>query len=475
MQFPFGNAPLAILILAVISGAALLASSGQQPPRPDLIYETFTKEHAAAYRPVIAAFEKENNCTIRLEVVDQFAVRGRLQAALQVGAPVPDMVELLDDTLGLFTQGPLEDVGFVDLTDRVHQSGLYDKCVQSRFAKWTSRGHIFALPHDVHPVMLGYRRDLIDQLGIDVTKLTTWDDFCRVGRQVVARSRGPDGLPQHYMINLPADGADALRMFILQDGVPMFTPQGDVNFDQPATADVLCWYVHQSVGRDRIAFDAGYNQNFSRAMADGLFLFFICPDWRTMQVQMDSPYMAGKLALIPVPAWRPGGLRTTTWGATGLTITKQCKNVDLAWKLAMRLYYNPVELGPRFASTNILPPLKSAWTLPQFLAPRPFWSNQRLGQIYSALAPDVPAQPPSPYMLQASYKLMEAFANSLEYYQAHGDNGLHDYALAELHRCADDIRTIIRRNVFWAHASQNASDSGNQPAPAAVEGGHSST
>jgi ABC-type glycerol-3-phosphate transport system substrate-binding protein len=171
-----------------------------------------------------------------------------------------------------------------------------------------------------------------------------------------------------------------------------------------------------------------------------------------MQVQMDTPLMAGKLALIPVPAWRAGGLHTTTWGATGLAITRQCKNFDLAWKLAMRLYYNPAELGPRFRSTNILPPLKAAWTQPAFFEPRPFWSGQRLGQIYSALAPDVPAQPPSPYMLQATLKLSEAFANAWQYYKVHGEIGLHEYTLSELHRCANDIRTLIHRNVFWAHS-----------------------
>ena len=47
---------------------------------------------------------------------------------------------------------------------------------------------MFALPHDVHPVMLAYRRDLFEQLGIDVNKLTTWDEFARVGRQVTQDS-----------------------------------------------------------------------------------------------------------------------------------------------------------------------------------------------------------------------------------------------------------------------------------------------
>lgn len=468
MQFPFGNAPLAILILAVMSGTALLVSAGKQPPRPDLVYMTFTKEHAAAYRPVIAAFEKENNCTIDLEVVDQFAVKGKLQSALAVGAEVPDMVELLDDTLGIFTQGPLSDIGFVDLTDKVHEKvngvSLYDNVVHSRFVKWSSRGHIFALPHDVHPIMLGYRRDLIEQLGIDVTKLTTWDEFVRVGQEVVSH-RDAGGNPLHYMINLPADGQDGLRLLILQNGVSMFTTDGDVNFDQQKAADVVCWYVKQSEGPGHMAFDAGYNQNFSRALVDGLFLFFVCPDWRTMQVQVDTPQLAGKLALMPVPAWYPGGIRTTTWGATGLTITKQCKNFDLAWKLAMRLYYTPAELGPRYAATNILPPLRTAWSLPAFHEPRPYWSNQKLGEIYSALAPDVPKQPPSPYMIQATGKLSEAFADAMEYYKGHNynDAGLRDFALGDLHRCANDIRTIMHRNVFWAESSGAAAKKDTLP------------
>src|SRR5262245_39225824 len=194
MDFPYGKAPLAILILALASGAALLLAgrSGTANQRPDIIFATFTKEHAAIYVPAIAQFEKDNNCKIQLQVVDQRALQGRLQSAMAVGAEVPDMVELLGDTMGIFTRGKIEDVGFVDLTERVHGTGLWDKLVNSRFAQWSSRGHIFAMPHDVHPTMLCYRRDLVEQLGIDVAKLTTWEEFCRVGRDVVTKDINGD-------------------------------------------------------------------------------------------------------------------------------------------------------------------------------------------------------------------------------------------------------------------------------------------
>ena len=48
------------------------------------------------------------------------------------------------------------------------------------------------------------------------------------------------------------------------------------------------------------------------------------------------PAWAGKLALMPLPAWREGGLRTSTWGGTGLAFTK-----DLP------------ELGPRVEAGDV--------------------------------------------------------------------------------------------------------------------------
>src|SRR4051812_24601648 len=176
-EFPYGKTPVILLLSAVVPGAALFATAAtRSSSRPDLVYATFTKEHAAAYRTVIGAFEKKYGVKVQFQVVDQRVLQGRLESALQVGATVPDMVELLDGTMGIFTKGPVEDVGFVDLTPRIKADKLDERLVSSRFKKWSSRGHIFALPHDVHPVMLCYRRDLVEQLGIDVNKLTTWDE-----------------------------------------------------------------------------------------------------------------------------------------------------------------------------------------------------------------------------------------------------------------------------------------------------------
>jgi arabinosaccharide transport system substrate-binding protein len=450
MQFPFGTAALALTVLAVGAGSGItLVEKFTQAsdPRPDLIMATFAKDHVEAYLPAIAAFEKANNCKVQIQLVSQRALTGRLQSAMQVGAEVPDMVELLGGTMGVFVRGPVKDVGFLDLNDRVKAEGLEKKLVASRFELWSSRGHQYALPHDVHPVMLAYRKDLVEQLGIDVTTLKTWDDFARVGREITKDLNG-DGVIDRYMIDLPADGGDALRLLLLQRGARLFDEQGNVTFDDARSAQVVCWYVRQSVGKTRISFPAGWGQNLARSMVDGLCLFYICPDWRTKQFEADVQGVNGKMGLMPLPAWEEGGIRTSTWGGTGLAITKQCKNPDLAWKLAMYLYYDPAQLGPRFKGTNILPPLVSAWSQPEFNEPDPYYSGAVRGREFAALAPQVPGDPTSTSVTAATGKLSEAFQNVGLYYQEHGEDGLEAYAAKELKRCADRVRVIVGRNVF---------------------------
>ena len=452
-EFPLGNAALAMLVVMVLSTlATLIGPSAMKAGKPDLVMAIFSPEHVAAYAPVVERFEKENGCRVQLQLVDQKALQDRLQSSLQVGADVPDMVELLGGTLGIFTQGRLDDVKLLDLTDPIDGDRLKERVVESRFARWTSRGRIFALPHDVHPVMLAYRRDLCERLGIDVTQLTTWEKFVEVGRALKDRHSPEDAVARHYMIDLPYDGSEALKLLLLQRGGLLFDREGRVTFDSDTAVDLLCWYARQTRGENLVGYSAGGGQAFSKSLIDGLCLFYVCPDWRTRQFESDTPSLAGKIALMPLPAWEDGGRRTSTWGGSGLAITRACKKPDLAWKLAMALYYDPASVAARFPQTNILPPVKAAWAYPQFDTPSPFFSGQAIGRSFADLASDVPRDYDNAFTSQASNKLVEAFANVAIYYSANGENGLREYTAGELRRCADQVRRLIGRNAFLAAA-----------------------
>ncbi len=446
-HFPYGKAPFWLLVTSLVS-TLLLAVTRRAPERhPDLVLTTFTSLHSEAYQKAIPEFERAHGVHVSIQLVHQQGLTSRLQNALLAGTEVPDMVELLAGTMGYFTSGPLKDVGFTDLTERVEQEGLRAKLVSSRLSLWSSRGHVFALPHDVHPLALMYRADLVEALGIDVEQLKTWDDFAKMGR-AVTRDLDGDGVIDRYAIDLPMSGGDSLVALLLQRGVGLFDEQGHVTFDEPRATEVLAWYVRQTHGKARIATECGWGQPLLKAMSDGLALFYVAPDWRTHMTQSDLPDLRGKMKVMPLPAWGPGGRRTSVWGGTGLVITKASQHQELAWELAKFLYLNKPALGARFLATNIIPPFKEAWDLPEFHRPNAYFSGQPLGAVYAGLAPSTPSSYGSPFYQLAFDKLGEALLRASAYYEAHGDAGLEREIEAQLALGAEYVRRVADRRVL---------------------------
>lgn len=450
-RFPYGKAPFWLTVLAV-SSALVLAILGQraQAEKPDLVLALFASNHLPLYRRVTPEFEREHGVQVSLQLVQQRALQTRLQNAMLAGTEVPDLVELPEFSLGFFTRGPVADVGFIDLTERLEREGYRERLVETRLSLWSTRGHVFALPHDVHPVMLMYRADLVEALGIDVERLTTWDEFAAVGRRVV-RDLDGDGVPDRYMIDLPAQGAWGLTILLRQRGLGLFDEQGRVAFNHELTVDTMYWYLHQSEGPGRIAYECGWGQSLSKAMTDGLALFYVAPDWRTFTTQLEVPGLHGKMKLMPLPAWEPGGRRTSAWGGTGLSITKATKNPELAWKFATTLYFDAPELGRRFAFSNIIPPFKEAWDLPEFQEPNAYYSGQKLGAMFAKLAPETPPAWSTAYSTIAEGKMSEVFLRAAAHYRARGDVGLREFIRRELAAAELYVNRIMARNVLASH------------------------
>lgn len=447
-SFPYGKAPFWLIILSLASLTGILWTQyGQARNKPDLVLALYAPNHVAAYRAVEAAFEREHGIDIALQLVNARALTTRLQNAMLAGTEVPDLAELPADAMRYFGRGPLEDIGFVDLTERLTTQGYRERLVEARLSLWSTRGRVFALPHDVHPVMLAYRADLVEALGIDVESLKTWDDFAAAGRRITADLDG-DGAIDRFMIDLPSGGAHGLSLVMLQRGIGLFDEHANVTFNTPLTVDTMIWYLRQNYGPGRIAYDCGWGQALAKAMADGLVLFYITPDWRTGLFQMEVPRVAGKMKLMPMPPWEVGGRRTAVWGGSGLAITKRGRNPELAWKFAQDLYFTREELGKRFAETNIIPALEDAWGLPEFKQPNAYFSGQRLGELYAELALEVPPLWMNPYTIIAENKLNEVFLRTVEHYKQSGDAGLREFATAELAAAEAYVQAYMARNAF---------------------------
>ncbi len=442
--FPFGKAALSILLLTVLSGL-WLALRPAPHRNATLTYWTFAKPHYEAYQKALPAFEKAHpGVTVDLELVSNTALAQRLQAALLANLDVPDLCEVEISQAGSLFRGPQKDIGFTDLTDRLHQTGLYDQMVQARFSPYTSRGRIYGLPHDVHPIQIAYRRDLFEKLGIDPNKLKTWDEFIAAGRRVTVPG-------SRYMIQLSdSDAGLGLEVVLFQRGGGYFDPAGRCIMDNDIAIQTMKWYVPLVAGPHPIGRDIGgvSGQFLTQSVENGYLLSLICPDWRCKGIEDDMPRLSGRMALMDLPTVAPGGSPTSTWGGTMVGITKHCRHQELAWELAKYFYTDPAQLVDRYRNLEIIPPFKAAWNQPVFQEPHAYWSGQKIGARYVALAPDVPFQYTSPAIVTAKNKFSEAMVSCIQYYDAHGDAGFEPFIRARLKRSADEVRALLRRDPY---------------------------
>jgi len=408
----------------------------------------FARTHYKAYREAVQDFEAAHTgVTVDLQLVDHRAITNRLQAAFWADLEVPDLVELSIDTAGVFFRGPVDQVGFADLTPWLESNGYLDRLVPARLAPYTDRGRLFGIPHDVHPVMLAYRRDIFEAEGVDISTLETWDDFLREAHRLTIPNK-------RYMLELSNNTSAQYEMFLFQQGGGYFDESGSLTMDNAVALDTLVWYVPLIAGADRIGAalegggGIGMGQMFTQAIESDYVLCFLCPDWRVKFIETDAPRMKGKMALAPLPAFTPGGRQVSTYGGTMLGITKKCASPELARELARALYLDKEKVAASFDDLGILPAFKDAWDMAEYHHARPYWSGQDVGGAFIEVADNVPPQHTSAFLTTAKVQMGSVIASCVAHYAEYGEEGFRDFAQERLEKAAQQVRRAMSRDPF---------------------------
>ncbi len=416
---------------------------------------TFAAPHFRMYEPIIDDWNKTGTPKIDMKMIGLVALERRMMGAFMSGTPSADLLEVERRIAARSFTGPLDAVGFVDLTDRLSEEGLLDEINEPSFGPWMSRGRIFGLPHDVHPVMLGYRADIVEAAGIDVSTIETWDDFERVLAPLMADKDG-DGAPDRYLFNMWETHDDHLEVLLLQAGGGFFDESERVAIATDVNAKVLSTIVSWCNGPGRIAADApDFTAGGNKLKADGYVLFTIMPDWMCDVWRHELPQLAGKVKLMPMPAWEKGGRRTSVWGGTMIgiprTAVKTQEDFDQLFEFAKHLYLSDDLARVLFKSGRIVTPVKSHWKDPVFDEPDEYLSGQKSGRMYIELAPSVPRRTSSPYNTYARARVLDALVRLSE--QARREKvfdraRLSEMAMVHLREAQRQVEVVISHNVF---------------------------
>lgn len=456
-----GNAlpvgPLVVAAIAVVS--SILVVAWPKAEREGLAFWTFAPHHTRMYDPAIEQWNTDldpddpHQQPVVLSTISTGAMTQRTQAGFWAQTPTADLMEVERSMIGRFVAGPIEEVGFHDLTDRIREEGIDQRLNAASFAPWTSRGRIFGLPHDVHPVLLVYRADLVEAAGIDVSQIETWDDFERLMRPLIADLDG-DGTNDRYLLGLWYTGIDDLEVLLLQAGGGTFDADGRSLIASEQNAKVLARVVSWCLGPNRIAIDAPeFSPSGNQLKLEGRVVAALMPDWLA-GVWIDSmPALGGRLKLMPIPAWEPDGRRTSVRGGTMLAIPKTTENFEAAWAFAKELYLSPDLARELFVSNHIISPVMDLWAEPFYAARSDYFSGQQSGLAFIEQAPHVPHRSSSPFHQIAMQRILDTSTRLKNYAE---QNNLYDAdaLLPEARRLLEATERLMlqemERNVFIA-------------------------
>jgi lactose/L-arabinose transport system substrate-binding protein len=315
------GAVLASAMLVTACGSSSGANTGNKDngsSEPVTITVAAWNDAEDALKAEIPGFNKKYpNIKVNIQYVDTGYTK--IMPELASGSNVPDIVQTQNRDFPAFLKKfPGE---FVDITDKV--ANLKSKFIPSAWEPVTQNGKVYAMPWDLGPAALYYRKDMFKEAGIDPNTIKTWDDFIAAGKKLKQK------FPDVAMWGYGDDDFDPYEMLFNELGGNYVTSDGKIDVASKQSQEALAMLKKMK--------DAGILMDFKdwngeiTALNNNKMATVVYPVWYAGTLMNSVKNESGKWGIIPLPAFTPGGNHEANLGGSVLAITKQSKNVDAAW------------------------------------------------------------------------------------------------------------------------------------------------
>ena len=284
----------------------------------NLTFWTFVDAHADFFLQQAERFNAANpgvKVTIEPTTIAYQEMHDKLLVALQSGAGAPDLVDIEIAKFGTFMRG---DIQLHDLSPLVESSG--QDLVIERMAPYQGQGKQYGVDYHLGALVMYYNKDLLDQAGVDVDSIVTWDDYIEAGKKVKEETGA-------WMATVETTDKWSLSPLMQQNGGGVYDKDGNLILNGEANAEALqllgdMFHEHEILTVAPGGFH--HSPEYYAMMNDGDKVASIwMPQWYMIRFKEFMPDLKGKMVVRPLPAFEEGGMVSTMGGGTGTAITKQ--------------------------------------------------------------------------------------------------------------------------------------------------------
>lgn len=333
---------------------------------------------AKALKRLAPSFEQRHPGT-KVEVVDigYDNAYDKITVGLKSGKGLPDVLTIegsrLPGYIGVFSGG---------LYDLTSLAGRHK--AQFARAAWESvtgeKDKVFALPWDSGPCALFYRTDLFEKAGIDPDSVATWDDYVRAGERIKAETG------KKLLVMDPQE--DSMFPMLLQQQGQRYVRNGEIIVADPKAVRAAT-LLQTLADKDLVQFEKGWDGLVSATKA-GKVATTPYAVWWSGTLTDEMKELKGKFGVVPLPAFDPGGVRTSNNGGSTLAVSGHSANAQTAWafiEFALADVANQVSM---LKNEGLFPAYLPALKDPFVTAPQPYYGGQPVFKTFADLADKVP-------------------------------------------------------------------------------------
>lgn len=239
-------------------------------------------------------------------------------------------------------------------------------------------GGIYAIPWDIGPCAVFYKRWVFDQYGLDPNTIETWDDFIAMGRELHERSGG-----RVRMLPLSVSGlGDMFQILMQQNGGGVFDAEGRIVVHQPRNVEAL--RLIRKLLDSGICAPLGVSSDEGLASYNGdSIACYPGAVWLMHNIKDKSASRAGQWGVFRLPAIEPGGLRNSNIGGSVLVVPDQGFASQAAQKFVEYALCTVDAQLTQYEKYGLFPAYLPAHEDPRFDQPDPFFGGQRVAKLFA--------------------------------------------------------------------------------------------
>ncbi|WP_371400628.1 ABC transporter substrate-binding protein [Kribbella sp. NBC_00662] len=336
-------------------------------------------------KTLIPKFEQQTGSKVTVTYIDWPNISPKLTTAFASGT-TPDV----------WGHGTAAASGFVAndrvlaLDDRINAMPASDReDLKALLDMGVVDGKHYISPLSASGTLLVYRKDILQAAGVDPATLTSWESVYDAARKLKTGSRS--GL---QILTTPIADEQSFIALLTSDGGTMLSSDGkSATFNSPAGVDALSYMVKLYQGDGAVATGVG-DDYLSRPPAQqplalGTAAIAQLGPNQLLQLVAAKPDLAGKLGVLSPPSM--GGHPGRAYGGvgTGLFISKDSKNQDLAWKF-LQFMASP-DVSNQYAQAIGSIPIRKSAASSDYVTKNPLLTTFLTAQPSYVANPNVPA------------------------------------------------------------------------------------